>query len=93
MMSSCFHRLRLPLLIVHPPPPGLGPIGGGASASPSISQAPPAAPSPPNLEENVRLMSEMGILDEALSRQALLMTNGDVQAAVELVFAQQNMFD
>lgn len=33
-------------------------------------------------------MREMGIPDEDLSRQALQATNGDVQAAVNLIFAQ-----
>lgn len=53
----------------------------------------PAAVNIPNLEESVRLMAEMGIPDEGLSRQALIMTNGDVQSAVEIVFAQLNILE
>lgn len=33
-------------------------------------------------------MREMGIPNEDLSREALQATNGDVQAAVNLIFAQ-----
>ena len=65
----------------------------GVPHPPRPTTAPPSAPPIPNLEESVRLMAEMGIPDDALSRQALQMTNGDVQAAVNLVFAQLNVFD
>ncbi|XP_042877169.1 ubiquitin-like protein 7 isoform X2 [Penaeus japonicus] len=59
------------------------------SSSSSSSSAPPSASVQiPNLDENLQLMREMGILDEDLSRQALQATNGDVQAAVNLIFAQ-----
>ncbi|XP_076047225.1 ubiquitin-like protein 7 [Oratosquilla oratoria] len=46
------------------------------------------AASIPNLDESLQLMREMGIPDEELSKQALQATNGDVQAAVNLIFAQ-----
>lgn len=72
--------------------PVSGSSGGGSPQAPVAPQS-GATPPLPNLEASVRLMAEMGIPDEALSRQALVITNGDVQAAVELVFAQLNMFD
>ncbi|KAK3866414.1 hypothetical protein Pcinc_028056 [Petrolisthes cinctipes] len=57
--------------------------------SSSSSSGPPSATVQiPNLEESLQLMREMGIPDEDLSRQALQATNGDVQAAVNLIFAQ-----
>lgn len=46
------------------------------------------APAIENVEESLQLMREMGIPDEELSLQALQATNGDVQAAVNLIFAQ-----
>lgn len=41
-----------------------------------------------NVEESLQLMREMGIPDEELSLQALQATNGDVEAAVNLIYAQ-----
>ena len=41
-----------------------------------------------NLGESLQLMREMGITDETMSLQALQATNGDVEAAVNLIFAQ-----
>lgn len=70
----------------------LGAATAGAS-SPAPANPPSTPYSIPNLEESVRLMAEMGIPDEALSRQALIMTNGDVQSAVEIVFAQLNILE
>nr|XP_053652231.1 LOW QUALITY PROTEIN: ubiquitin-like protein 7 [Cherax quadricarinatus] len=60
----------------------------GPSSSSSSSGPPSASIQIPNLEESLQLMREMGIPDEDLSRQALQATNGDVQAAVNLIFAQ-----
>ena len=59
----------------------------GSSSSTSTSGA-PSSVQIPNLDESLQLMREMGIPDEDLSRQALQATNGDVQAAVNLIFAQ-----
>ncbi len=58
---------------------------GTSSAS---SSGPPSTVQIPNMEESLQLMREMGIPNEDLSRQALQATNGDVQAAVNLIFAQ-----
>ena len=44
-----------------------------------------------NYEESLQLMSEMGIPDRELSLQALRVTNGDVDAAVYLIFSQWMM--
>ncbi|KAK7086349.1 Ubiquitin-like protein 7 [Halocaridina rubra] len=61
----------------------------GPSSSSSSSSGPPSASIQiPNMDESLQLMREMGIPDEDLSRQALQATNGDVQAAVNLIFAQ-----
>lgn len=60
----------------------------GPSSSSNSSGPPSASIQIPNLEESLQLMREMGIPDEELSRQALQATNGDVQAAVNLIFAQ-----
>lgn len=61
-----------------------------ASGPPSSasSSGPPSTVQIPNMEESLQLMREMGIPNDDLSRQALQATNGDVQAAVNLIFAQ-----
>lgn len=60
-----------------------------ASGPPSsASSGPPSTVQIPNIEESLQLMREMGIPNEDLSREALQATNGDVQAAVNLIFAQ-----
>ncbi|XP_050725926.1 ubiquitin-like protein 7 isoform X2 [Eriocheir sinensis] len=56
--------------------------------SSSSSSGPPSTVQIPNMEESLQLMREMGIPNDDLSRQALQATNGDVQAAVNLIFAQ-----
>lgn len=61
---------------------GAGPFSSTSSSTPSANV------DIPNIEEHLQLMREMGIPDEDLSRQALQATNGDVQAAVNLIFAQ-----
>ncbi|CAL4061223.1 unnamed protein product [Meganyctiphanes norvegica] len=61
---------------------GSGPFSSASSSTSS------AFVDIPNIEESLQLMREMGIPDEDLSRQALQATNGDVQAAVNLIFAQ-----
>ena len=53
---------------------------------PATSDATPAGD---DMQESLQLMREMGIVDEQMSIQALQVTNGDVQAAVNLIFAQQ----
>ncbi|KAG0726581.1 Ubiquitin-like protein 7 [Chionoecetes opilio] len=60
-----------------------------ASGPPSsASSGPPSTVQIANIEESLQLMREMGIPNEDLSREALQATNGDVQAAVNLIFAQ-----
>jgi len=61
---------------------GSGPFSSGSSSTSS------AIVDIPNIDESLQLMREMGIPDEDLSRQALQATSGDVQAAVNLIFAQ-----
>ena len=38
-------------------------------------------------QQQVEQMREMGITDENVARQALLATNGDMQAAINLIFS------
>ncbi|XP_045136440.1 ubiquitin-like protein 7 isoform X3 [Portunus trituberculatus] len=64
-------------------------VSSQASGPPSsASSGPPSTVQIPNIEESLQLMREMGIPNEDLSREALQATNGDVQAAVNLIFAQ-----
>jgi hypothetical protein len=46
-----------------------------------------AAPEP--LTQQLQQMRELGLVDEALNRQMLEITNGDVQAAIDLVMGSQ----
>lgn len=50
--------------------------------SPATSQ-----PQTQNIQNQLNLMHEMGLLDDTVNIQALHFTNGDVQAAIELVFS------
>ena len=38
-------------------------------------------------QQQVEQMREMGITDENVARQALMATNGDLQAAIDLIFS------
>lgn len=44
---------------------------------------------PERLTQQLQQMRELGLLDEALNRQMLEITNGDVQAAIDLVMGSQ----
>lgn len=55
-----------------------------ASLSPIL---PPISPQAPDLQRQLAQMHEMGLQDDMLNVQALQFTNGDVQAAIELVFS------
>ncbi|XP_014229497.1 ubiquitin-like protein 7 [Trichogramma pretiosum] len=52
--------------------------GDNSLASSSVSSV-------QNLQQQITLMNEMGLHDDAINLQALQVTNGDVQAAIELV--------
>ncbi|KAL7302114.1 hypothetical protein TKK_0005341 [Trichogramma kaykai] len=52
--------------------------GDNSPASSSVSSV-------QNLQQQITLMNEMGLHDDAINLQALQVTNGDVQAAIELV--------
>ncbi|XP_001606904.1 ubiquitin-like protein 7 [Nasonia vitripennis] len=62
-------------------------------SSNSQSQPPSASFTPPNsssgssndMQRQISIMHEMGLLNDAINLQALQITNGDVQAAIELV--------
>ncbi|XP_076444318.1 ubiquitin-like protein 7 isoform X2 [Babylonia areolata] len=43
------------------------------------------------LEAQLQQLRDMGITDENVARQALTATNGDLQAALEIIFADENM--
>lgn len=64
-----------------------------ATASP-LASLPPMLPSfsPPvtDLQRQLAQMHEMGLQDDTVNIQALQFTNGDVQAAIELVFSGFN---
>lgn len=64
-----------------------------ATASP-VASLPPMLPpfSPPvtDLQRQLAQMHEMGLQDDTVNIQALQFTNGDVQAAIELVFSGFN---
>lgn len=55
-----------------------------ASLSPIL---PPISPQATDLQRQLAQMHEMGLQDDMLNVQALQFTNGDVQAAIELVFS------
>ncbi|XP_011137433.1 ubiquitin-like protein 7 isoform X1 [Harpegnathos saltator] len=55
-----------------------------ASLSPIL---PPISPQTTDLQRQLAQMHEMGLQDDMLNVQALQFTNGDVQAAIELVFS------
>ena len=40
-----------------------------------------------SFQQQVEQMREMGITDENVARQALMATNGDMQAAINLIFS------
>ncbi|XP_053405733.1 ubiquitin-like protein 7 isoform X2 [Mercenaria mercenaria] len=61
------------------------PIGGGVISSDFFQQAILAAQRD-SLSSQVQQMREMGITDENVARQALQATNGDLQAALDLLF-------
>lgn len=62
-----------------------------AAAAPPMAAAPSMAPTgstatPENLQSQLQQLREMGITDEARCLQALQVTDGNVQAALELLF-------
>lgn len=61
------------------------------TASP-VAPLPPMSFSPPvtDLQRQLAQMHEMGLQDDTVNIQALQFTNGDVQAAIELVFSGFN---
>lgn len=58
-----------------------------AVASPVPPILPPVLPQPADLQRQLAQMHEMGLQDDTANVQALQFTNGDVQAAIELVFS------
>lgn len=70
------------------------------ASNPSTQSVPPAASFSPvlptispqvlNLQRQLAQMHEMGLQDDMVNVQALQFTNGDVQAAIELVFSGFN---
>ncbi|XP_012267952.1 ubiquitin-like protein 7 [Athalia rosae] len=57
------------------------------STQPLVPPLPPVLPQPSELQTQLAQMHEMGLQDDAVNVQALQFTNGDVQAAIELVFS------
>lgn len=61
-----------------------------AASSPAASLSPmlpPISPQAADLQRQLAQMHEMGLQDDTVNIQALQFTNGDVQAAIELVFS------
>lgn len=63
-----------------------------ATASPPVAPSlppilPPILPQYTDLQRQLAQMHEMGLQDDTINVQALQFTNGDVQAAIELVFS------
>lgn len=88
-----------PTVSVSPPVSSLAPAN--ASSTPSLAaapQAPPAAPIQPSSAAQIiigwapqlRQMRELGITDDIVAIQALEATNGDVQAAINIIFSDFN---
>ncbi|XP_043284767.1 ubiquitin-like protein 7 [Venturia canescens] len=69
------------------------PLTSGAStgtppvAAPPLPLLQPAIPQISDLERQLAQMHEIGLQDDTVNVQALQFTNGDVQAAIELVFS------
>ena len=63
------------------PPPNSSGVDGMSAGSGSV---PPLVP---DWSSQLATMRDMGIIDEGLARQALTMTAGDLQAAIELIFS------
>jgi len=63
------------------PPPNSSGVEGMSAGSGSV---PPLVP---DWSSQLTTMRDMGIIDEGLARQALTMTAGDLQAAIELIFS------
>ena len=61
-----------------------GPAGASGVAAPS---SPSANSQSIDTQRQLAQMNEIGLLDDAVNLQALHVTNGDVQAAIELVFS------
>ena len=40
-----------------------------------------------DIDDKVKKMAEMGIVDEGLARKALQVMDGDLQAAIDLIFS------
>lgn len=57
------------------------------AAQPARTQAPPPPSAASTMDSNLARMREMGIIDEGLARQALVVMEGDLQAAIDLIFS------
>lgn len=57
------------------------------SRSETTARASTAEPDSQNLQTQINLMHEMGLTNDGINVQALQVTNGDVQAAIELVLS------
>lgn len=58
-----------------------------SAAQPARTQAPPPPSAASTMDSNLARMREMGIIDEGLARQALVVMEGDLQAAIDLIFS------
>ena len=56
-------------------------------APPSMASATPGSNPGPNYDSQLATMREMGITDETMARRALEVMQGDVQAAIDLIYS------
>lgn len=59
-------------------------------SQPSTSNSSPSSNTTRNFASQLQQMRDLGITEEAIALQALEATNGDVQAAVNLIFSDFN---
>jgi len=62
-------------------------VGNMFQAPPSMASATPGSNPGPNYDSQLATMREMGITDETMARRALEVMQGDVQAAIDLIYS------
>lgn len=80
---------------------GPGTVTGGTASTQSTSAQPNTAPPAPALSDNLaeryatelQTMREMGLFEELMNIQALVISNGDVEAAINLVLSGLGSFN
>lgn len=94
MLSRALNSASQPLSAAAPPtvsvsPPAPSPAAQG-QAAPAAIQPSSAAQTLIGWAPQLRQMRELGITDDIVAIQALEATNGDVQAAINIIFSDFN---